>query len=73
MDLTSLDCRASKDISIDTKPEPTSWELDIENLIFNFCVGVLVRGHDAANFSHASKDAQKHSTKKRPKIENYGV
>jgi len=32
--------------------------LKIEILILNFCVGVWVRGHHAANFSHISIDAQ---------------
>ena len=52
--LTSSDCRASKIIWNDTKPEPISWELNIENPIFNFCLGVWVGGHDATNFSHIS-------------------
>ena len=28
-----------------------------QNPLFNFCVGVLVGGQDAAYFSHVSKDA----------------
>ena len=62
MHLTRSDCKASKNISNDTKPEPISWELDVGNLISHFCVVVWVRGHDAANFSHASTDAQDNFT-----------
>ena len=57
LNLKSLDCRASKIISNDTKLEEIPWELDVENPLFNFCVGVWVGGHPPANFSHASKDA----------------
>ena len=35
-----------------------SWELDVENQRFNFCVGVLAGGHPPANFSYTSKYAQ---------------
>ena len=59
---TCSDCRASKIIANDTKPEPISLELNIENRIFNFCVGVWVGGHEATNFLHISKDAQENST-----------
>ena len=31
MNLSSSDCRTSKTISNDTKPEPISWEPNIEN------------------------------------------
>ena len=36
--------------------------MKIENSILNFCVGVWVWGHHAANFSHISTDAQENST-----------
>ena len=60
LNLNSSDCSASKIISNDTRPEPISW-FDIENSIFNFCVGVWVVGHLPTNFSHGSKDAQENS------------
>ena len=50
--LTSSNCRALKIILNDTKPEPISWELFIENPILNFCVGVWVGGYHRANFSY---------------------
>ena len=50
-----------KIISNDTKLEPISWELNYENPLFNFCVGVWVGGQDAAYFSHVSKDAHENS------------
>ena len=56
--MTSSDCRASKIIWHDTKLEPISWVLNIENRLFSICVGVWVGGHHATNFSHISKDAQ---------------
>ena len=40
LNLNSSDCRASKIISNDTKLEPISWEFDIENPFFDFCVGL---------------------------------
>ena len=43
-------CGAWKIIYNDTELDPISWELDIENPIFNFCVGVWVRGPPRANF-----------------------
>ena len=36
----NLDCRFSKIFSNDIRPKPIPWELNIEELIFNFCVGV---------------------------------
>ena len=62
LNLNSLDCKASKIISNDTPLEPISWELNVGNQCFNFCVGVGVGGQDATNFSHISKDAQENST-----------
>ena len=62
LSLNSSDCRASKIIQKDTKLETISLELNAENPLFNICVGVWVRGQDAANFSHVSKDAQENST-----------
>ena len=50
--LKSSDGRSSKTISNDTKLGPISWELVIENLFFNFCVGVWVGGYPRENFSH---------------------
>ena len=32
------------------KSKPIPWELSIENLIFNFCVGVWVGGNPLTNF-----------------------
>ena len=55
MNLNSSDCRASKTFSNDTKLETIPWELDIENPLFNLCVGVWVGGHPPANLSHTSK------------------
>ena len=40
LNLNSSDCRASKIIYNDTKLEPISWELNLKNPLFNFCVGV---------------------------------
>ena len=40
--MNNWDCRASKILWNDTKAEPISWEINIENSIFNFCVGVWV-------------------------------
>ena len=40
LNLKSSDCRASKIVSNDTKLQPISWYLKIENRLFNFCVGV---------------------------------
>ena len=62
LNLNSSDCGASKNISNDTQLEPISWELNVGNQCFNFCVGVGVGGQDATNFSHISKDAQENST-----------
>ena len=62
INLNSSKCRALKIISNDTKLEPISWELNYENPLFNFCVGVWVRGQDGTNFSHISKDAQDNFT-----------
>ena len=45
----------------DTKLEPISWELNLENPLFNFCVGVWVGGHPRANLWPESKDAHKTS------------
>ena len=42
--LNISDYRASKIIWNDTKPEPISWDMNIDNLIFNVCVGVWVGG-----------------------------
>ena len=58
LNLNSSDCRTRKIISNDIKLEAIPWELDIENQLFNFCVGVWVGGHAPANFSYISKDAQ---------------
>ena len=55
------DERDSKIIWNDINLEPISWELKSENQLFNICVGVWVRGQDAAKFSHISKDAHKNS------------
>ena len=49
--LNSSDCRAWKLISNDFKLEPISWELNLKNQLFNFCVGFWVGGHLRANFS----------------------
>ena len=62
MNLNSSDCGVSKIIKNDTKLEAVPWEPDVENPLFNFCVGVWVRGQDGTNFSQISKDAQKKST-----------
>ena len=62
LNLNASDCRASKIIPNDTKLEPISWELNLKNPLFNFCLGVWVRGHDATNVSHIPKSAQKNST-----------
>ena len=62
LNLKSSDCRASKIIQNDTKLEPIPWELNMENQLFGFCVGVWVGGHHPTNFSHISKDAQENST-----------
>ena len=35
--------------------------MNIENQLLNFCVGVWVRGQDATNVSHISKDARENS------------
>ena len=59
LNLNSSDCRALKIITNDTKLEPISWELNLKNSCFFICVGVWVRGQDAANFWHIWKDAQK--------------
>ena len=40
----SPDSRAAKIISNETKLEPISWERNIGNPLFNFCVGVWVGG-----------------------------
>ena len=61
LNLNSSDCRALKIITNDTKLEPISWELNLKNSCFFICVGVWVRGQDAANFWHVSKDAHKNS------------
>ena len=45
-------CRALKIISNDTLLESVPWELNIENTIFNFCIGVWVGGHPWANLLH---------------------
>ena len=42
--LNGSDCRASKIISNDMNPEPMSCELNTENQLLNFCVGVSIRG-----------------------------
>ena len=42
--------------------EPISWEPNVGNLFFNFCVGVRVSGQEATNSSHISNDAQENST-----------
>ena len=41
----SVQGRASKNMSNDTKLKAISWELDIENLFFDFCVGVWEGGN----------------------------
>ena len=38
--LNGSDCRASKIIWNDTKLEAIPWEFNVENPLFNFCVGV---------------------------------
>ena len=40
-----IDCNASKINRTDTKPGPISWDWNIQNQNFNFCVGVWVGGH----------------------------
>ena len=55
LNLNSSDCRASKIISNDTKLEEIPWELNVENPLFNFCVGVWDGGNPGANFSDISK------------------
>ena len=62
MNLNGPYCKASKNISNDTKLEAIPREPDVKNPFFNFCVGVWVRGHDGTNFSHISKDAQENFT-----------
>ena len=62
INLNSSGCWASKIIKNDTEFEPISWQLDIENSIFNFCVDVWVGGHLRTNFSQKSKDPQENST-----------
>ena len=61
LNLNSSNCRAPKIIFNDTEFEPVSWELRIENSLFNFRVGVGVGGHHATNFSHISKDVQENN------------
>ena len=56
--LISSECRTWKIISIDTKLEPISWKLKIENPFLNFSVGVGVGGHRPTNLRHRPKDAQ---------------
>ena len=57
----SSDCRPSKIIFYDTLLELISWVLNVENQLFNFCVGVGFDGHDAINFSHISNDVQENA------------
>ena len=63
LNLNSSDSRASKIIWNDTKPEPMSRELNIENQILNFCVGVWVGGHNSVSF-HTDKRSLAESTKR---------
>ena len=62
MNLIGSDCGVSKTILNDMDPVLISWELNTENPLLNFCVGVWAWGQDATNFSHVSKDAQENST-----------
>ena len=39
LNMKSSDCKASKIIFNDTKVEAIFWELNIVNVLFNFCVG----------------------------------
>ena len=52
--MNSSNWRASKIIWNDTKIEQISWELTVENRLFDFCVGVWVGRHPATNFSLTS-------------------
>ena len=48
--MNSSDCRAWKILWNDTKLELFYSELNVENLLFNFCVGVWVGGSSQAKF-----------------------
>ena len=52
LNLNNWDCRASKIIWNDTKAEQISWEINIENSIFIFCVGVWVGGYPRKTHSY---------------------
>ena len=58
LNLNGSKCRFPKIIFSDTKLDPVSWELRIENTLSNFCVGVGMGGNHVKNFSHISKDAK---------------
>ena len=60
--LNSSNYRASKIIYNDIKLDPISWELNLINPLFNFCLTVWVGGHPWANLWPRSKDAHKDST-----------
>ena len=44
--LNNSNCKASKIIEIDTKLEQISWEVNVKNPLFNFCVGIWVGGQE---------------------------
>ena len=52
LNLNNWDCRASKIIWNDTNAEQISWEINIENSIFIFCVGVWVGGYPRKTHSY---------------------
>ena len=52
--LNSSHCGASKIIWNETKLEAIPWELDVENPLFNFCVGVWIGGHPPAKLFRES-------------------
>ena len=62
LNLYCLDRRTSEIISNEIKLKPIPFELNIENLFLNFCVGVWVSRHPRAKFSHLITDAQESST-----------
>ena len=57
--MTRSDCRASKIIWNDTKLEPVSWVLNIENHLFSIYVGVWVRGRMRQTFDIYKKIRKK--------------
>ena len=76
LNLNIPDCRDSKIISNNTKLESISWEHNIENKLFNFCVGGWVGEHLSASCSYSLYDIDQYDIdqkmlKKIPRIISY--